>query len=144
MIRLTAIAIVVLLTTGCIGIQDPQVQVVNVRLDEVSPGGARVLVDLIVINPNSEELPMPQVDYRVDVVGGGSFEFTDRPYAALPRNGQTTLTLAAGISGVALQGKAVTVDGVVVFEPQGELRRVIYDNYVPLPSTRFSAQTVLE
>ena len=87
---------------------------------------------------------MPTVSYRVDVVGGGSFELSDRPYAALPKNGQTRVTLAAGVPGANLQGKRVAIDGEVIFEPQGELRRLLYDNYVPLPRSRFSGEGVLE
>lgn len=133
-----------MLLTGCIGIDRPTVEVVDVRLDDVSPAGGRVLVDLAVVNPNDEALPMPTVSYRVDVVGAGVFEFTDRPYAELPRNGTTTLTLAAAVRGSSLVGKQVLVNGEVVFEPQGELRRVFYDNYVPLPRSRFSGESVLE
>lgn len=146
MLRTACLLIALLLFTGCtgIGIQRPEVTVTDVRLDEVSSGGGRILFDLLVVNPNDEELPMPSVSYRVDVVGAGSFELTDRPYAELPRNGQTTVTLAAAISGVNLQGKRYTVDGEVVFEPKGEFRKLMYDNYVPLPRTDFSSEGVLE
>ncbi|MBX2852460.1 MAG: hypothetical protein KTR15_12030 [Phycisphaeraceae bacterium] len=145
MLRLACLLILSLACTGCnIGITRPEVVVTDVRLDEVSEGGARVLFDLLIVNPNDEELPMPTVSYRVDVVGGGSFELTDRPYAALPRNGQTKVTLAAAVPGVNLPGKRVTVDGQIIFEPQGELRKLLYDNYVPLPRTDFSGAGVLE
>ncbi len=144
MTRTACLSLLVIAFTGCIGIQRPDVEVTGVRLDEVSPGGGRVLVDLLVTNPNDEELPMPTVSYRVDVVGAGEFEFTDRPYAALPRNGQVQLTLPAAVMGTNLTGKQVEVDGVLIFEPQGELRRVFYDNYVPLPRSRFSSVGVLE
>ena len=142
-----AFCLLLLITfTGCtgIGIDRPEVTVTNVRLDDTSAGGGRVLFDLLVVNPNDEELPIPTVSYRVDVVGAGSFELTDRPYAALPRNGQTTVTLAAAVRGANLQGKRVSVDGEVVFEPQGEIRRLFYDNYVPLPRSSFSGEGVLE
>lgn len=144
MARLGFILFSLVLLTGCIGIDRPKVSVQSVRLDEQTPTGGRVLVDLLVTNPNNEELPMPRVSYSVDVVGAGSFEFTDRPYAAAPREGEVTLTLAAAVTGSNLRGKAVAVDGVLIFEPDGELRRVLYDNYVPLPRSRFSAQGVLE
>ena len=145
MLRLATICVLaVLVLTGCVGIDRPTVEVTNVRLDGVSEAGGRVLVDLLVTNPNDEELPMPTVSYRVDVVGAGAFEFTDRPIAALPKNGQTTLTLAAGVKGVGLTGQRVRVDGELVFEPQGEFRRVLYDNNVPLPRSRFSGEGVLE
>lgn len=145
MLRTACLLLALLLFTGCnIGITRPEVVVSGVRLDESSDAGGRVLFDLLVVNPNDEELPMPTVSYRVDVVGAGSFELTDRPYAELPRNGQATVTLAAAIAGVNLRGKRVTVDGEIVFEPQGEFRRLMYDNYVPLPRSNFSGEGVLE
>lgn len=145
MTRTACLLFILSLFTGCnIGIQRPEVVVSDLRLDESSEGGGRILFDLLVVNPNDEELPMPSVSYRVDVVGGGSFELTDRPYAALPRNGQTKVTLAAGVPGINLQGKRVSVNGEVVFEPQGELRRLLYDNYVPLPRSDFFGDGVLE
>jgi LEA14-like dessication related protein len=144
MLRLASICGLAVLLTGCIGIDRPGVEVTNVRLDERSDEGGRILVDVLVTNPNDEELPMPTVSYRVDVVGAGAFEFTDRPYAALPKNGQTTLTLAAAVRGADLPGKTVRVDGELVFEPQGELRRILYENYVPLPRSRFSSEGALE
>jgi len=145
MIRTACLTICLLVITGCsIGIDRPTVEVTDVRLDGVSSGGGRLLVDLLVSNPNDEELPMPRVSYRVDVVGAGSFEFSDRPYAALPNGGQTKLTLAAAVTGVNLAGKRVAVDGEVVFEPQGEFRKLMYDNYVPLPRSRFSSEETLE
>lgn len=145
MLRNAFLLIVLCLFSGCnIGVARPEVTVTDVRLDEVSDGGGRILVDLLVVNPNDEELPMPTVSYRVDVVGAGRFELTDRPYAELPRNGQTTVTLAAAVSGVNLPGKQVTVDGEVVFAPKGELRKLLYDNYVPLPRSTFSSESTLE
>lgn len=144
MIRIACLLLLSLMCTGCIGITRPEVVVTDVRLDGVSNGGGRVLVDLLVVNPNDEELPMPTVSYRVDVVGAGSFELSDRPYAALPRDGQTTVTLAAAVSGVNLKGKRYTVDGEVVFRPSGEIRALLYDNYVPLPRSSFSGEGVLE
>lgn len=144
MLRAAIIAFVLLGLTGCIGIDRPKVEVVSVRLDEVSDGGARILVDLAVTNINDEELPIPRVSYRVDVIGAGEFEFTDRAYAAVPENGQMTLTLAAAVRGAGIRGKQYRVDGEMIFEPQGELRRVFYDNYVPLPRSSFSSEGVLE
>ena len=146
MIRTTCLLFIFTVFTGCtgIGIDRPEVVVTDVRLDEVSAGGGRILFDLLVVNPNDEELPMPTVSYRVDVMGAGRFELSDRPYAAVPRNGQTQFTLAAAVPGINLQGKQVSVDGEVIFEPQGELRRLFYDNYIPLPRSSFSGEGVLE
>ncbi|MEM9347952.1 MAG: hypothetical protein AAGB26_15190 [Planctomycetota bacterium] len=144
MLRTASLLVLSLCFTGCIGIERPTVEVTDVRLDGVSEGGGRILLDLLVVNPNDEELPMPTVSYRVDVVGAGSFELSDRPYAALPKNGQKTVTLAAAVRGVNLPGKRVLIDGEVIFKPKGEFRKLLYDNYVPLPRSRFSSEGTLE
>jgi len=144
MTRIACIVMVVSLFTGCIGIDRPDVEVTSIRLDDTSAGGGRILFDLLVTNPNDEELPIPTVSYEVDVVGAGSFEFTDRAYAAVPRNGTVRLTLASAVTGVNLQGKAVEVDGTMIFEPEGELRRVFYDNQYPLPRSSFESRGALE
>lgn len=146
MLRTACLLLLSLLFVGCtgVGITRPEVVVTDVRLDEATAGGARVLFDLLLVNPNDEELPMPTVSYRVDVIGGGSFELSDRPYAALPGNGQTTVTLAAAVKGANLTGKRVTVDGEVVFRPQGELRKLLYDSYIPLPRSSFSGEGTLK
>ena len=142
--RITLLLLFSVSFTGCIGIESPDVQVTSIRLDDTSTGGGRILFDLLVTNPNDEELPMPTVSYRVDVVGAGAFEFTDRPYAATPENGEVRLTFASAVRGVNLEGKAVEVDGTVIFEPKGELRRVFYDNQYPLPSSSFAGQATLK
>ena len=144
MIRFALLATSALLLTGCIGITRPDVEVTGIRLDNQSTDGGRLLVDLMVTNPNDEALPMPAVSYRVDVEGAGDFEFTARPFAAVPKKGQVELTLPAAVRGADLKGKRVTVDGELVFEPQGELRRVFYENNIPKPKTRFSSEGVLE
>ena len=144
MIRTICLLLLTLLFTGCIGIDRPEVQVTSIRLDETSSGGGRILFDLLVNNPNDEALPMPTVSYKVDVVGAGSFRFTDRPYAAVPSEGVVRFTMASAVRGVNLQGKRVDVDGTILFEPTGELRRIFYDNNYPLPRSSFSGRGVLE
>lgn len=144
MTRIALILLVAVFAGGCIGIDRPEVTVTAVRLDSVSEGSGRIAFDLLVDNPNAEELPMTTVSYSIDVVGAGRFEFTDIPYAAAPRDGQVALTLAGAVRGFDLAGKRVLIDGELMFEPQGELRRVFYDNSYPLPRSSFSGEGVLE
>lgn len=144
MIRIACIVMVPLLFTGCIGIETPEAQVTSIRLEDTSEAGGRIAFDVSLFNPNDEELPMPTVNYTVDVVGAGSFDFTGAPYAAAPQNDSVLLTFAAGVPGVNLAGKRVRVSGDFVFEPRGEIRRVLYDNFYPLPRTSFSGEGVLE
>lgn len=134
----------VLPLAGCIGIRQPVAEVQSVRVDEAAAGGARLLVQVKLSNPNDENLPMPRVSYEVDVVGAGQFAFTQIPYAALPRQGEQTLVLPAAMRGAAFSGKQYRVSGTVVFEPEGNLRRFFYDSGVPRPRTSFSAEGVLE
>lgn len=141
--RLLALLLVVSLT-GCIGIDRPDAKVMSVRVDEEAAGGARLLVDVAVENPNDEDLLMTRVSYSVDVVGAGQFSFSDVPMAVLPREGVSMLELPAAMRGVGFAGKQYRVQGTVVFAPEGNVRRFLFDAGVPLPRSGFSAEGVLE
>lgn len=140
--------------TGCSGLQgvaSPTVEVVDAQVVEQTAQGARVVVLLRVSNPNTEELPMPRVTCDLDIVGGGRFTFTDVPYATVPgagndddaQPGTQVISVPAGLLGSAVAGKRYTVRGTVVFEPEGQLRRVFTDTGLPLPRSSFSGEGVL-
>ncbi len=145
-IHVVALAVFATLLGGCSGLQgidQPTVEVVDAQVVEQSAQGARVVVLLRVTNPNAEELPMPRVTCDLDVVGGGRFTFTDVPYATAPGGGSQVLSVPAGLLGPSAVGKRYTVRGTVVFEPEGQLRRVFTDTGLPLPRASFAGEGVL-
>lgn len=139
--------------SGLRGIERPTVEVVDAQVVEQSALGSRVLVRLRVTNPNDEELPMPRVTCDLDIVGGGRFTFTDIPYATLPARdnegtlapGEQVLIVPAGLLGSAVAGKRFTVRGTVVFQPEGQIRKVMSDTGIPLPRASFTGEgTVID
>jgi len=142
--QLAAILLFTLCSVGCVGIQSPTAQVVSATVVEESATASRVIVVVKVTNPNSEELPMTRVSLDLDVRGGGRYQFTDTPYATLPASGDQLLVLPASLSGSGLQGSVFDVSGSIVFEPAGAIRKVMTENGIPLPSSSFSRQGIVE
>lgn len=143
-ITVIALFVITLCGVGCVGIQQPTAEVVSARVVDESQVASRVIVTVKLTNPNNEELPMPRVSLDLDIRGGGRYQFTDVPYATLPANGEQTIELPAALSGTGLAGGVYDVRGTVVFEPDGAIRKVMTDNGIPLPSTSFSGQGIVE
>ena len=133
------------------------IQVLDAQVLEQSAQGGQVVLFVRVTNPNPQELPIPRVTCDLDVEGGGRFTFTDVPYATLPGGGKSggepgggageaafqILEIPGALAGSALAGKRYTVRGTVVFQPDGQLRRVFTDLGLPLPRTRFAGSGTL-
>ena len=64
----------------------------------------------------------------------------------LPAGGRQTVPLVASFAadGQDLKGRACTVTGTISYRPPGQLRKVLTESYVPLPSVTFREQGVLE
>ncbi|MEM9414285.1 MAG: hypothetical protein AAGA29_02250 [Planctomycetota bacterium] len=150
LLHVVCAAVFVVLLSGCSGLQgieQPTVEVVEARVVEQSAGGASLAVTLRVMNPNAEELAMPRVTCDLDVDGAGRFTFTDVPYATAPGardGGEQFVTLPAAVLGGDLAGRRYSVRGTVVFQPEGQLRRVFTDIGVPLPRAVFEGQGVVQ
>ncbi|MFI4862293.1 MAG: hypothetical protein ACIAXF_16635 [Phycisphaerales bacterium JB063] len=147
LLHVVSAAVLCVVLGGCSGLQgiaQPTVEVVDARVVEQSSQGASVAVTLRVANPNVKELAMPRVTCDLDVEGAGRFTFTDVPYATVPGRGEQFVTVPAGVLGSGLAGKRYSVQGAVVFQQEGQLRRVMSDIGVPLPRSGFSAQGVLQ
>ncbi|GAB4107974.1 MAG: hypothetical protein Kow00105_13000 [Phycisphaeraceae bacterium] len=115
-----------------------------VRIDSTSDEGVRVLVTVTAENPNEVALPIVRAEYKVALNGAQPFEFTDLPKATLPALGTQTLTFPAAF---ALNGKheqhTYQVEGRLIYEPPGEIRKLLTEYGVPLPSASFSDEGTL-
>lgn len=141
---LLALIFVSLSSVGCVGIQSPTAKVISARVVDESATASRVIVVVKLTNPNDEELPMTRVSLDLEVRGGGRYQFTDLAYATLPANGEQTIELPASVSGSGLVGSVFEVRGRVVVVPAGAIRKVLTENGIPLPSTSFSRQGIIE
>ncbi len=130
-------------------ISTPRARVLGVQVVEETAKGARVEVTLSVENPNAVDLPIDRAWYRLRV-GGASHRYECVVHRTLPRGESQVLVLiaavgkeeAGGLSG-GLMGQAYRLDGEASYQPPGELRSLITDVRVPLPSFGFEARGTL-
>jgi len=126
--------------TGCSSNLKPvTTRVDSVTVDERTEQGVRVLVTVLAENPNDVALPIVRARYEVEMAGAETFAFTELPKATLPANGTQTITLPAAFateSGNAA-GHSYQVKGQLTYEPPGEIRKLLTEYGVPLPSASF-------
>jgi hypothetical protein len=140
---------------GCAsGIVPPTAQVTSIALVDQSPQGASVQVTVELKSDNAVPLPLVECQFNVTVEGAGTYSFTDKPNKAIPAKrtdidggpASQVITLKAvfATAGRDVKGSACQVSGAVVYEPPGEVRKVLTDSYVPLPTVPFSGSGRLE
>ncbi len=143
--------------TGCAldpGLVPPSASVESVRVIDQTAEGSRLEVLIRMENPNLVSLPLPSVNFTLTLKDVGTFAFTDTPHITLPakRNdgeygpGIQFLKLPAAIAtqGKDSHGAAYQVSGAIVYEPPGEIRRLMTESNVPLPTMNFSQAGTVE
>ncbi len=126
--------------TGCSSNLKPvTTRVDSVTVDERTEQGVRVLVTVIAENPNDVALPIVRARYEVDLAGAEAFAFTELAKATLPAHGTQTITLPAAFAteGGGAAGQSYKVKGQLTYEPPGEIRKLLTEYGVPLPSASF-------
>lgn len=115
----------------------------SVRIDDQTDQGVRVLVTVVAENPNDTPLPIVKARYEVSLTGGagggGAFAFTELPKATLPAHGTQMITLPAAfaLNGGDAVGTSYEVAGQLTYEPPGEIRKLLTEYNVPLPTASF-------
>ncbi len=122
----------------------------SVRIDEQTDQGVRVLVTVVAENPNDIPLPIVKAKYRVSLAGlsggGNEFAFIDLPKATLPAHGTQTITLPAAfaLNSENAANLSYQVAGQLTYEPPGEIRKLLTEYNVPLPSASFKDDGALQ
>lgn len=140
---------------GCASsIVSPTAEVKSISLVDQSAEGARVQVTVELKSDNAVPLPLVECGYSVTLDGIGTFSFVDKPNKAIPAkrtdiNGgpaSQVITLIAvfATAGREVKGTACRVSGSIVYEPPGEVRKVMTESNVPLPSVGFSGEGTIE
>lgn len=129
---------------GCSGLQSPRASVGEAIVTEATSEGARIEMPLVLQNPNRTPLPIRETQYTIEV-DGQTFEFADRSAATMPAQGVQTVQMPAAFATPAgsLDGRSYVVRGRVTYEPPGEVRKVLTDSGIPLPSVGFESSGVL-
>ena len=128
---------------GCgVNLRQVATRVDSIQIDEQTDEGVRVLVTVVAENPNDIPLPIVQAKYEVEVVGAKTFKFTDLPTATIPPHGTQTITLPAALamSGGDASGHLYKITGSLVYEPPGEIRKLLTEYGVSLPAASFKSR----
>ena len=139
-----------LLTPGCAtawkSVDQPGITLEHVRITEQTQEGLRVEVTVRLSNPNDIALPLVYASYGVELDGVGRFELGDQTNRTLPAKGSQVVVLPAAFAWPqeASAAQGYTVWGAVQYEPPGQLRKVLTESGIPLPSARFSQRGHIE
>lgn len=144
--KVIAILCLTVMLGGCgSSLRQVTARVDAVSIDERTDQGVRLLVTIVTENPNDVQLPIVRAVYKFELAGAEPFEFTDLPKATLPPNGSQTITLPAAfaLAGGDASGRQLQINGTLVYEPPGEVRKLLTEYGVPLPSAGFKTTGTL-
>jgi hypothetical protein len=138
------------------GLAEPTARVVGVVLASQTHEGARLETVIELENPNRTPVPLVEAEYTVSLQGVGSYtarEWLHRtiPAAAGPGDGgspgRQVVRLPVAIANTGwgdLAGAAYEVEGSVSYRPAGEIRQLLTEMRVPLPSVGFEGSGRVE
>jgi len=113
---------------------------------EMQPGGFVIELQVTLTNPNTEPLPLREVEYTVELPGisGAVFRGVRSAEGTLPAGGTHTLLLPASFATNSnVIGESYRISGSVGYLSPGQVAAVLYDYRVVRPSVSFtSAGTV--
>jgi len=125
------------LVAGCTGVvAAPATEVRGVEVVHVTEHGTEADVIVALRNDNDVPLPLALVDYQV-TLGGRTVEASTTPDATVPAEGEQIVRLRAAVPDA--PGDQYRVRGRFQYVPPGEIRTLLTDFGVPLPTTGFEA-----
>jgi len=141
-VRLLCCGALMVSASGCAGVRTPGAELSSGAVAARTAEGARVEMTVRVNNPNEVPLPVRGVDYQVVVDGVGTFEMDDTPPIALPPRGSETLTLPASFADGSQDwaGRRYRLTGSLRYQPPGEVRELLTQYRVPLPTVPIEAE----
>jgi len=115
----------------------PKAEVIGARVDEQTAVAGRVILTVKLTNPNAVDLPLMRARYSF-AVAGERYRGSDVPHVVLPASGVMLVELPGVIaSGQPLAGRSFKASGTVTYQPPGEVRELLTEYRVPLPTTSF-------
>jgi len=112
----------------------PTAEVEALELTAVSPAATTGNLIVKLTNPNDTPLPLPMARYAV-TLGETTYRTDTVPNAALPALGAQRVVLPVVFDGGA--GEAFTATGSIAYVPPGEIRVLMADLGIPLPTVNF-------
>ncbi len=132
-------------TTPWYKIRQPEVEIVAVNLTEQTEQGARIEVTARLTNPNEVALPLKRYHLTFDADHRPAVTFRDLSNRTLPAQGEqlVVMPLALATGAGNLTDGAYRVSGWIHYEPPGEIRRLLTESGIPLPSAAFRKEGAL-
>lgn len=129
--------------SGCDAYRAPALSVASAEAIERTPDGVSILFTLDAQNDNDTQLPLREVEYRVDLNGRQIFSGTRSAEATLRRHGiqQIKLPASAPITSdtADLQGPGrYIIAGTLYYITPGQLAETLFDAGVRKPSVSFT------
>lgn len=117
------------------------VEQVTVRLVEQSSEGASYRIEVTLQNPNDVDLPLRSAQYQLAVGETSSPTMSANPHRTLAANARQMVELTVALPQP--PSGAWRCQGSITFEPPGEIRKIMTDSHVPLPSVNFTGEGTL-
>jgi LEA14-like dessication related protein len=131
--------------TGCRTVTDPETRVLSATLAEETEEGARVVVTVELVSKNKVALPLTDVHYEGTVSKVGDYSGKDRPNRTIPIKGRQTIEIPYVFKTDELvSGRDMSVSGDITYEPPGQIRKLLTESGVPLPSTAFYGRVKID
>ncbi|MBI1370235.1 MAG: hypothetical protein GC162_16495 [Planctomycetes bacterium] len=138
--------------TGCgpikmprmpVPVQDPTTDIASVNLVDASEKAGKYDITITLVNPNNFELPMTFATYSL-TVGERTYEGSAIPNTTLPALSQIQFTVPAVLEGPAAAGQNFTAEGTITLNPPGQIRQLIYELGIPMPTAHFDGQGTVQ
>lgn len=139
------------------GLAEPAARVADVVLASQTHEGARLETVVELENPNRTPVPLVEAEYTVSLQGVGNYTAREWLHRTIPAAGQgegeegspgrqvVRLPVAIANTGWGdLAGAEYRVEGSVSYRPVGEVRQLLTEMRVPLPSVRFEGSGRVE
>lgn len=110
---------------GCSSVKAPSLSLSGPTIIDTTPDGQVLLFELAATNPNDQELPLIEVNYRATSEGRTLFRTTRSAQASAPREGVSTIRLPVPIAAEIPLGSEVRIAGKLVYRKSGRLSRTL-------------------
>lgn len=116
-----------LMLAGCSSITEPTLTVTGPRVIEATEDGRVLVFDLKAENPNSEELPLMDVEYRATAGGRTLFEGRRSAQASAPRGETSTIRIPVPVPAATPIEGPVRLTGTLTYRRSGRLSKTFAD-----------------
>lgn len=150
MTRLIACVWATMLLTGCgvpqmFQIEAPTTRVNGASVTATSDEGTQVTVFVQVRNPNMAPLPLLRIHYTLNV-DGRVVTYADEVHRTLPSAGIQIVALPVAMpsDGAEFGGRQFDISGSITYKPPGQLRKLLSESRIPLPTIAFAGSGTIE